>query len=52
MSLSANQENPDWQVKITFLTGAEIAIRLGIKSLFDDVGLSTTYSFWSLLFRF
>lgn len=35
-----DQVIPDWLIKITFLGQTESAIRLGIKSQFDDVGLA------------
>lgn len=37
---SADQEILDWLVKITFLGEAKTAIRIGIKSQFDDIGLA------------
>lgn len=38
---AADQELPDWPVKITFL-GVKISIRLDVKSWFADMGLSTS----------
>ena len=35
---SADQEVPDWPVKLPFLGEVETAFRLGIKSQFSDVG--------------
>ena len=38
----------DW-LKVTFLAEGETAVRLGIKSWFADMGLSTSDSIWGLL---
>ena len=37
----------DW-LKVTFQGEAETSVRLGIKSWFADVGLSTSDSIWGL----
>ena len=44
---SAYQVISDWPVEITFLGKAEIAIGLGIKSQFVDVGLTQVTAFWA-----
>ena len=40
---SADQEVPRWLVKTAFLGETEIVVRLGFKSCFADLGLSTSY---------
>ena len=39
-------------LKVTFLDGAENAVRLSIKTWFTDTELSTADSIWGLLFLF
>ena len=49
----ADQEIPLCQLKVTFLgVGVETAVRLGFKSWFADVELSTSNSIWGLLSLF
>ena len=48
----ADKVIPDWLVKGQISGRAETKIRLGIKSWFADVGLSTSDSIFDLLFLF
>ena len=42
----ADQEIPDWPVKITFLGKVKPAIRLDIKPNFGDMDLAQVTLFW------
>ena len=43
--VGAENKIPDWPIKITFLGKVETAIRSGIKSRFDIMGLSQAMPF-------
>ena len=44
---SADQEIPDWLVKISFLAEVETVNRLGIKSWFDGMDLAQVTPSWA-----
>ena len=48
--ICADWKISDWLIKITFLVNVETTIRLGIKSRFGIMGLSTSDTIWSLWF--
>ena len=48
----ADQKTSDWLIKILLLVKVETAIKLGIKSRFGILGVSTSDAIWGLWFLF
>lgn len=46
--IGADQEVPNWLIKIPLLVKAETTVRLGIKSGFSNMGFNTSDTIWGV----
>lgn len=48
--IGVDEQIPDLLIKITFLVKVKTAVRLGIKSRFDILSITTSDAIWAMVF--